>query len=620
VERIGSPATVAALAFLVVVGLGITMVVLVRESLDQARDSRRSVEIARISDASITLLAALQRERGLGELYLASGDPTDQAQYEESFLKTDEAGETYSTTWLASGAEIRQEEQGAMTGVTATLAPLEQIRSAVISAEEESPVDLYAGLLDPIRQTLSDMALLTNDAEDVRMRRAVLSLLDSAASLATRRASVARLLASSADLSQQEEVQLSLLGRESDVNLRAAQALLSGGFRAEVADLADSAESQAVEETLERIVNAIDVDATPQSWFAIATAEIDLVLAEAMRLNDEVRERALQGISDARRAVTMTITLLGALFAMSLLAAWSAITASRERAKAIAEYRDLVNGLLRWFGSDALPSVDGLEMEVRYMPSATHAGAGGDWYDVFFDASGDLALVVGDVAGHGSQTVAHMAEMRNTLRGLAHAGVGGPARQLEIIDQTIETTELTTVFYALISAATGGLRYSRAGHIPAILRRVDGAVSLLDGGSDTPVGITSDGARSEASVTLGKGDLLVMFTDGLIEEPGRDVYDSLDELMTQITGHDGSLAGLADELMSSQPSRGTGDDASILLVRITASGALTLGQEGLTETGDLQDPGDGGGRVDQRKTPALSGTTGMSRHQNPKPR
>jgi hypothetical protein len=590
VERIGSPATVAALAFLVVLGLGITLVVLVRDSLDAARDSRRSVEVTRISDASIALLAALQRERGLGELYLASGDSDDRTRYEESFDTTDEAAEVYSTTWLASGAEIRQEDQGGMTGMSAAVAPLDQIRSAVTGAEAESPVDLYAGLVDPIRQNLSDMALLTNDAEDVRMRRAVLSLLDSSASLATRRAAVARLLASSEELTRQQEIQLSLLGQESDVNLRAAQALLSGGFRADVAELADSAESAAVEGTLEGIINRTDLETTPQSWFAIATAEIDLVLDEAMGLNDEVRDRALQGITDARRAVTMTIILLGSLFILSILAAWSAITASRERARALAEHRDLVNGLLRWFGSDSLPTVDGLEMEVRYLPSAAHAGAGGDWYDVFFDAGGDLALVVGDVAGHGSQTVAHMAEMRNTLRGLAHAGVGGPARQLEIIDHTIETTELTTVFYALISAATGGLRYSRAGHLPAILCRPDGSVELLSEGSDTPVGVLPNGARTEASVTLGQDDLLVMFTDGLIEEPGRDLYESLDELTAQIARYEGSLEGLADQLISNQPSHGTGDDASILLVRVTATGASTISQEGLTETGDLQDP------------------------------
>jgi serine phosphatase RsbU (regulator of sigma subunit) len=228
-------------------------------------------------------------------------------------------------------------------------------------------------------------------------------------------------------------------------------------------------------------------------------------------------------------------------------------------------------------------------MEVRYMPSATHAGAGGDWYDVFFDASGDLALVIGDVAGHGSQTVAHMAEMRNTLRGLAHAGVGGPARQLEIIDQTIETTELTTVFYALISAVTGGMRYSRAGHLPAILCRPDGSVRLLSEGSDTPVGVLANGTRTEASVVLGQDDLLLMFTDGLIEEPERDLYDSLDALAARVASHQGSLEGLANELMNNLPSRGTGDDASILLVRVTATGASTVSQEGLTETGDLQD-------------------------------
>ncbi len=592
VERIGSPATIAALAFLVVLGVGITLVVLVRDSLAEAQDSRRSVEVTHISDASIALLAALQSERGLGELYLASGDPDDLARYEESFAATDEAADVYSTTWLASGADIRQEDQGAMTGVSAAVAPLEQIRSAVIGAEEESPVDLYSGLVDPIRQNLSDMALLTNDAEDVRMRRAVLSLLDSSASLATRRASVARLLASSEELTRQQEIQLSLLGQESDVNLRAAQALLTGGFRADVAELADSGESKAVEGTLEGIINNTDADTTPRSWFALATAEIDRVLDEAMTLNDEVRDRALQGISDASRAVTMTVILLGSLFLLSILAAWSAITASRERARALAEHRDLVNGLLRWFGSESLPSVEGLEMEVRYLPSAAHAGAGGDWYDVFFDAGGDLALVVGDVAGHGSQTVAHMAEMRNTLRGLAHSGVGGPARQLEIIDNTVETTELTTVFYALISAATGGLRYSRAGHMPAILCRQDGTTELLSEGSDTPVGLSANGARTEASVALGHDDLLVMFTDGLIEEPGRDLYESLEELSSLVAAHDGTLEGLADQLISSQPSHGTGDDASLLLVRVTANGALAVGQEGLSETGDLKNPRD----------------------------
>ena len=575
----------------VVVGLGITLVVLVRSSLAEARDSRRSVEITRISDASIALLAALQRERGLGELYLASGDPSDQADYEASFPATDEVAGEFSETWLVSGGALRQEEQGALSGVAATLAPLGEVRSAVTNAEAEAPVDLYSELVEPIHQTMSDVALLTTDAEDVRMRRAVLALLDASSSLATRRAVVARLLASSEEITRQQDIQLSILAREADVNLRAAQALLTEEDRSHIAALTDSAEAGAVEGMLERIVSGEPGDATPQSWFAIATAEIDLIHDSAAQLNNAVRDSAVEGIAEARRAVTLTVALVGSLFVLSILAAWSAITASRERARALAEHRDLVDGLLRWFGAESLPSVEGLDMEVRYVPSATRAGAGGDWYDAFFDGNGDFALVVGDVAGHGPQSVAHMAEMRNMLRGLAHAGSGGPARQLEIIDQTIQTTELITIFYALISAATGGMRYSRAGHVPAILCRAGGAVELLDHGSDTPIGISPDGLRSEASVTLGIGDLLVLFTDGLIEEPGRDLYESIADLGARVVAHSGDLGALADELVATQPDRARADDASILLVRVTETGALTVRQESLAQAGDLQDSG-----------------------------
>jgi hypothetical protein len=591
VERIGSPATVAALAVIVVIGLGITMVILVRGSLAEARDSRRSVEVTRISDASIALLAALQTERGLGELFLASGDPADQASYEGTFSATDAAAEEFSATWLESGGALRQEEQGALSGVAGTLAPLAEIRSAFTGAGAEVPVDLYSELVEPIHQTLSDVALLVTDAEDVRMRRAVLALLDASSSLATRRAAVARLLASSEDVARQQDIQLSILAREADVNVRAAQALLTGEDREQLAGLADSAESRAVDGMLERIVGGGDPEATPQSWFAVATAEIDQLLDSAIDLNDQVRDAAVDGIADARRATTATVTLVGALFALSVLAAWSAITASRERARALAEHRDLVNGLLRWFGKDSLPSVEGLEIEVRYAPSATRAGAGGDWYDAFFDGNGDLALVIGDVAGHGSQTVAHMAEMRNMLRGLAHAGTGGPARQLEIIDQTIDTTDLTTIFYAQISAATGRMRYSRAGHVPALISRADGSTELLDQGTDTPIGISPDGMRSEASVSLSEGDLLLMYTDGLIEEPGRDLYESIDELAARLRDHSGDLDALADSLLAVQPDRLRADDASILLIRVTETGALSVREEGLSETGDLQDSG-----------------------------
>lgn len=590
-ERIGSPATVAALAILVVVGLGIALVALVQDALEASRASRRSSEIARISDASIAALTALQWERGLGELFLASGDPDDRARYEASFPDTDQAAEEYAATWSANGSEMRVEQAGALNGVVTALTPLDDLRDAVTSASAEAGVDVYAGLVDPIRQTLSDMAVLTTDAEDVRLRRAVLSLMDASAALATRRAMVAAMLADPGPVTPQEEIQISLLGREYEVDMRSAQALLSDEERDLVADLARSAEKEAADGTLDRIIVGGDPEPTPQSWFAIASAEIDRVTSMAMDLNDDLRDRASAGIAQARRNAAFTTVFLGALFLLSILAAWSAITASRQRAKALDEHRELVDGLLRWFGSDAMPVVDGLDIEVRYLAAAEHAGAGGDWYDVFFDGEGNLALVVGDVSGHGSRTVAHMAEMRNMIRAMAHAGIGGPARQLEVIDRTVESGELTTVFYAAIPAGGGDLSYSRAGHVPGLLRRASGEIVLLDGGSDTPVGMAPSEVRSEETIELAEDDILLLFTDGLIEEPGKDLYESIAGLSAEVAAHRGSLDILADALLANRPVHNAGDDASVLLVRVNSREALTLGQEGLAQAGYLQDSG-----------------------------
>ena len=121
------------------IGLGITLVVLVRGSLAEARDSRRSVEITRISDSSIALLAALQRERGSASSTSPAVIPATRPTTRPPFLHTDEVAGEFSETWLESGGALRQEEQGALSGVAATLAPLGEVRSAVTDAEAEAP-------------------------------------------------------------------------------------------------------------------------------------------------------------------------------------------------------------------------------------------------------------------------------------------------------------------------------------------------------------------------------------------------------------------------------------------------------------------------------------------------
>jgi hypothetical protein len=78
----------------------------------------------------------------------------------------------------------------------------------------------------------------------------------------------------------------------------------------------------------------------------------------------------------------------------------------------------------------------------------------------------------------------------------------------------------------------------------------------------------------------------------LIEEPGRDLYESIDELAARVKAHSGDLDTLADSLLATQPERARADDASILLIRVTETGALGVREESLSEAGDLQDSGD----------------------------
>jgi serine phosphatase RsbU (regulator of sigma subunit) len=227
-------------------------------------------------------------------------------------------------------------------------------------------------------------------------------------------------------------------------------------------------------------------------------------------------------------------------------------------------------------------------MEARYLPAATLSGAGGDWYDVFAVDSRRVAIVVGDVSGHGSATVARMAEVRNMLRALAHANVGGPARQLEIVDDAVDALHLTTVFYACLDLSRGEMVYTRAGHVPGVLRRTDRSVVILYHGWDTPLGVRQDEGRSEGRERIGPGDTIVLFTDGLIEAPDSDLLESIERLAAdEVAPFSGDLKDLAGRLIRLRPDIAHRDDALVLVVRLAADSGLDV--HGGEQSGDLED-------------------------------
>lgn len=191
--------------------------------------------------------------------------------------------------------------------------------------------------------------------------------------------------------------------------------------------------------------------------------------------------------------------------------------------------------------SALLPSLDGLTLvdaAGRYRPAANHALVGGDWYDVVELPSGSVAVFVGDTSGHGDEAASIMGELRFTCRGLART-IDDPGHLLDELDHAVLAqrapgSALATVFAAVI-APDGTLRYSAAGHPPAVVRRAGGTVDVLDGARSRLVGAAvPTSPRPVATGVLGEGDVLVAFSDGVFERRSEGFDDSYDELVARL--------------------------------------------------------------------------------------
>ncbi|MFD0402185.1 PP2C family protein-serine/threonine phosphatase [Kitasatospora sp. NPDC127121] len=209
----------------------------------------------------------------------------------------------------------------------------------------------------------------------------------------------------------------------------------------------------------------------------------------------------------------------------------------------------------------------GLRAAVRYRPAAQHDRVGGDWYDVLLLPDKRVLLTVGDVAGHGVGAATGMVALRHALRGLAVTGAG-PARMLEWANTVAlrEPGQITaTAVCVLIDPAVGELRWARAGHLPPILVGADGAQVL-----PLPHGVllgALDGARyEEHTAHLPPGDVLVLYTDGLVERRDRPVEESVDQLIRAAGAPGPDLERYLDRLLELSPAD-TDDDTCLIAVQ-----------------------------------------------------
>ena len=237
---------------------------------------------------------------------------------------------------------------------------------------------------------------------------------------------------------------------------------------------------------------------------------------------------------------------------------------TRERATAL----ELQAGLL----PRQIPDVPGLELACRYVPAQTAAQIGGDWFDVIALPRGRCALTVGDVTGHDIRAAAVMGQLRTATHTLATLDLT-PSQALTRLDQI--TTDLTdaetsaTCIYAVHDPATADWDIARAGHPPPALARPGRAPAFLDLPPGLPLGAgVADGEHYQASrVHIPRHSTLVLYTDGLIEDPAADMGTGMARLARTVQTTTTLPVSQACDTLLAALAPSPADDIAVLMAR-----------------------------------------------------
>jgi phosphoserine phosphatase RsbU/P len=232
--------------------------------------------------------------------------------------------------------------------------------------------------------------------------------------------------------------------------------------------------------------------------------------------------------------------------------------------------RVTVRVLQRSLVPSALPEVAGVELAARYIPGS--GVVGGDWYDVFTLPSGELCVVMGDVAGSGLRAAVIMGRMRSALRAYA-LETRDPAEVLDKLDRKMQHFEpgaMATVLYAVADPGLERVHISLAGHFPPIVARPGEAAKLADIPPGMMIGLAPGARRRVTTLNVAPGTLLCFYTDGLVERPGEVIDDGLARLCQAIPAAppEAACATVMGALIGREAAR---DDIALLMLRRQSS-------------------------------------------------
>jgi PAS domain-containing protein len=212
----------------------------------------------------------------------------------------------------------------------------------------------------------------------------------------------------------------------------------------------------------------------------------------------------------------------------------------------------------------------GLRAAVRYLPAGHSARVGGDWYETTAIDGEGVFVAIGDVSGHGLTAAAAMARLRNGLSGLAFSGAP-PDRLLGWLNRLTlhwPTSLTATVLAGRYDPQERTLTWAQAGHLPPLLIR-DGKAVALDPPEGILLGATQTPEFAVETTSLAPGDMLLLYTDGLIERRERCLQEGID-LLVHAASSTGCRdpEGVLDHLLEAFGAPNPNDDTCVVAIQI----------------------------------------------------
>jgi PAS domain S-box-containing protein len=221
---------------------------------------------------------------------------------------------------------------------------------------------------------------------------------------------------------------------------------------------------------------------------------------------------------------------------------------------------------------ERLPQLVGMSLAARYVPAEEGSAAGGDWYDVIELPDGGVALVIGDVAGHGTEAAGVMGQVRMAVRAFSlegHVPRVVVSAVHDLLRSLYEGDQMVTMLYLAVDPTTWEATVVNAGHPPPLLLDPAGGATYLPGPTGLPLGLNWSLPYEESTAPLGPGAALVLFTDGLFDRRDVAIEEGLERLREAATEKVGmDIDQLCGSLLEALVPADASDDVAILAARL----------------------------------------------------